>query len=667
MFFREKKSPTSKRPILQLVENQRVNDKVRQHVLVSLGTHFDLPKELRAETARVIEQKLLGQNTIWVQKECNEYAERVIKKLQTDGKWHSLRKQVSKGVEESSESTPTAEVFIDQVDHSVSRELGPLLIGCKIWNLLGFQDILSEAGLSTPQIKTAQISILNRLIIGDSEHSIPYWIKTTAVEDLIDKKAEEYSFHRFYRISDNLLKKKDLIEKKLYKNARSYFGHESSIYLYDLTNTYFEGLQSKNAKAKYNKNQKENRTDCPQIVVALILDHEGFLRKHFVFEGKLTDIKSLIKILEGLEEEFSTSILPTIIMDRGIASKENIELLKSKGLNYIIASRRDEEIKLSDEFAGSEFKVIKEEKNNRVEISIREEGEEIKLLCKSTAREKKEKAIRNKREERFEEDMKKLHRTVMEGRRINPVDVERGIGRLKERHSSVAQYYLVEFNPYQFSFHIQGNANISKRLINSLISRKSKADKYEWSHKKIETELEKLQSKYPEDYSKISIILTPPSLEWELEDDQRDKLVNTDGNYIIKTNRKDLCDEEIWKMYIMLTRVEKAFRNFKSDLGLRPNYHQLEQRVDAHVFITVLAYHLLHAIEYILTSKGCKLSWRTVKRIVSSHDYTTITLPTTSGPVIHLRKPGIPEQVHLELYEKLEVDYKKLETRKIIA
>ncbi len=131
----------------------------------------------------------MGKIPYGYKKECNEYAERVIKKLQTDGKWHSLRKQVSKGVEESSESTPTAEVFIDQVDHSVSRELGPLLIGCKIWNLLGFQDILSEAGLSTPQIKTAQISILNRLIIGDSEHSIPYWIKTTAVEDLIDKKA----------------------------------------------------------------------------------------------------------------------------------------------------------------------------------------------------------------------------------------------------------------------------------------------------------------------------------------------------------------------------------------------------------------------------------------------------------------------------------------------
>jgi len=155
--------------------------------------------------------------------------------------------------------------------------------------------------------------------------------------------------------------------------------------------------------------------------------------------------------------------------------------------------------------------------------------------------------------------MKKLHRTVMEGRRINPVDVERRIGRLKERHSGVAQYYLVEFNPYQFSFHIPGNANISKRLVNSLISRKSKADKYECSHKKIETELEKLQSKYHEDYSKISIILTPPSLEWELEDDRRDKLVNTDGNYIIKTNRKDLCDEEIWKMYIMLARSRKGF------------------------------------------------------------------------------------------------------------
>lgn len=667
MFFREKKSPTAKKPTLQLVENHRDKDKVRQRVLISLGTHFDLPKKLRSETARVVEYKLLGQTTIWCNKEINEYAERIVKKIQTDGKWYSKRDQITKGRAKDNDAFSTAEVFVDQVEHSQNRELGPLLTGCKMWDILGFNKVLKSAGFNDSQIKTAQISILNRLISGDSEHSIPSWIKTTAVEDLIDKKAEEYSFHRFYSITDRLLKKKELIETQLYDNARSYFGHDSSIFLYDLTNTYFEGLQQNNSKPKHNKNQKEKRSDCPQVVVALILDHEGFLRKHFVFDGKLTDSKSLTKIITYLEGEFSKNTLPTIIMDRGIASDDNIKLLKSKDLNYIITSRREDEIKLADKFNKTNFKTIKSDKNNQVEVSIQHEGDETKLLCKSTGRKKKEEAMRNNREKRLEKDICKLNNTIMQGRLINPEDVNRSIGRLKERHSSVCKYYHIEFKPYHFSFHIQNKSKISKRLINSLVSRKGKADKYEWSHKKIVSELEKLQKKYPEDYSMITINLSAPSLKWGLKEDIRDKLEKTDGNYIIKTNREDLKDEEIWKMYIMLTRVEKAFRNFKSDLGLRPNYHQLEQRVDAHIFVTVLAYHLLHAAEYILRSKDCSLSWRSVKRIISSHCYTTITLPTTSGAVIHLRKPGKPEVLHLDLYTKLEVDYKALETGKIIA
>ncbi|MFO8066009.1 MAG: transposase [Bacteroidales bacterium] len=667
MFFREKKSPTAKNPILQLVENQRIDDKIRQRVLISLGTHFDLPKKFRAETARVIEQRLLGQDTLWSNKQCNEYAERIIKKMQTDGKWHTKREQITKGKAKDNEAFSTAEVFVDQVEHSQSRELGPLLIGCKMWDILGFDKVLKNAGFNDPQIKTAQISILNRLISGDSEHSIPGWIKTTAVEDLIDKKAEEYSFHRFYSITDRLLKRKELIETQLYDNAKSHFGHDSSIFLYDLTNTYFEGLQQSNSKAKHNKNQKEKRSDCPQVVVALILDHEGFLRKHFVFDGKLTDGKSLTKILAYLENEFSKNALPTIIMDRGIASDDNKKLLNSKGLNYIITSRREDEIRLADGFNKANFTTVKSDKNNQVEVSIHNEGDEVKLLCKSTGRKKKEEAMRNNREKRLEEDICKLNNTIMQGRLNNPKDVNRSIGRLKERHSSVGKYYHIEFKPYHFSFHIKRKSKVSKRLLNSLVSRKDKADKYEWSHKKIERELEKLQKKYPEDYSKITINLSAPSLKWCLKEEIRDKLEKTDGNYIIKTNRKDLKNEEIWKMYMMLTRVEKAFRNFKTDLGLRPNYHQLEQRVDGHIFVTVLAYHLLHAAEYILRSKNCSLSWRSVKRIISSHCYTTITLPTTSGAVIHLRKPGKPEELHLDLYKKLEVDYKTLKTRKITA
>ena len=124
---------------------------------------------------------------------------------------------------------------------------------------------------------------------------------------------------------------------------------------------------------------------------------------------------------------------------------------------------------------------------------------------------------------------------------------------------------------------------------------------------------------------------------------------------------------EIWNLYVMLTRIENAFRDLKSYLGLRPNYHQKEQRVDSHIFISILAYHLLHSIEYTLRQKGNHSRWATIRRLVSTHNYSTIQLPTTKGTVINVRKPGIPEAVHTDVYNKLGIDYKNLPIKKNLA
>ena len=125
--------------------------------------------------------------------------------------------------------------------------------------------------------------------------------------------------------------------------------------------------------------------------------------------------------------------------------------------------------------------------------------------------------------------------------------------------------------------------------------------------------------------------------------------------------------EEIWNLYVMLTGIENAFKDLKSYLGLRPNNHQKEERVDGHIFISILAYHLLHSIEYTLRQKGIHSRWATIKRIVSTHNYSTIQLPTTQGTVINVRKAGVPEAVHIDIYEKLGVDYKNLPIRKTLA
>jgi len=625
MYFRETYSKSSQKPVLQLIQTCRTPKGPRQRVVVSLGTKIDIPKNLRPQVAQLVEDRLKGQKSLFeVDPQLMIYCDRIIKKIQTDGKWRSQRKQVKNFQEDKD----VAQVFIDQVEHSQDRILGPLLIGHHFWKRLDFPDILAGCGLNDSQIATAELSVLSRLIEQCSEHAIPAWIKTVAAEEIVIKDAESFSESRFYHISDKLLKNKDEIETGLYQRQKSLFNLEDCIFLYDLTNTYFEGMCALNPKAQFNKNQKEKRTDCRQVVVALSLDGEGFVRKHQVFEGKMSDSGSLKKILEALKDEFKGKRLPTIIFDRGVVTEENIKLIESFDLKYIVSTRSGEEKRFLTEFEQGKFKILKGEgQKNKLEILLKKEDGISYLLCKSEGRYAKESAMRNRREKKLEEELVSLKELIKTGKRKDPADVERMIGRKKEKYSQVAKYYEITFKPQYFDF-VLPEGKVSKRLVNSLHALKERVNKYKISFLKMKTQLVNLEKKYQDDFSKIQIHQTEPHLHWNQIDDLQADSCRLDGNYLIKTNRDDLADEKIWDMYMMLTRVENAFRNLKSNLGLRPIWHHKEKRTDAHIFITILAYHLLHAIEFTLQKSADYSSWPTIKRLVSSHTYSTIILPT---------------------------------------
>jgi len=666
MFFREKRLKGSKHPILQLIQNQRTPKGPRQRVVASLGTRMDIPKNLRSTVAQLVEERLRGQKCLFdADPTLSGYVDRIVKKIQTDGKWRAERKQV-RSFQEDKES---AEVFIDQVAHEQDRILGPLLIGHHFWKELQFPYLLGECGFSDSQVSSAELSVLNRLIAQDSELSIPSWIKTVAAEEIIVRNAESFTEDRFYRISDKLLKNKDEIEKGLYQREKSLFNLEDCIFLYDLTNTYFEGICALNPKAQFNSNQKENRTDCRQVVVALSLDGEGFIRKHRVFEGKMADCKSLEKILDQLRDDFKGKKMPTIIFDRGVVSEENMKLIESYHLKYIVACRSGEEKEFLSDFEGATFKSLTEEgeKKNKVEILLKREGEVSYLLCKSEGRCKKESAMRNNREKKLEGELNSLKELIKSGKRKDQVAVERMIGRKKERYSQVAKYYDISFVSQYFDFSLPQGEVFPKRLMNSLGKLKHKANSYEISYVKVRSRLKELEESYGDYFSKIKVELREPDLSWSVIDEAEREARSLDGNYLLKTNRTDLSDERIWQMYMMLTGVESAFRNLKSNLGLRPNRHHVETRADGHIFISILAYHLLHAIELTLLRKGVHSSWPTIKRVVSNHTYSTIVLPTVEGAVINVRKAGIPEGIHQEIYQKLGVKYSNLPVTKTIA
>ena len=291
----------------------------------------------------------------------------------------------------------------------------------------------------------------------------------------------------------------------------------------------------------------------------------------------------------------------------------------------------------------------------------------IWVFSRSEGRRNKEQAMRNSREKKLEKELANLQNQIQKGRENNPVKIEQRIGRIKERFGKVSQYYEINYTHREFSYTLPEDIKIPKRVSNSLAKLKEKADGNTITFPVLEKKLAVMREKYPSDFDKIKMHLIAPALSWEPIEEIREKEAGLDGNYLLKTNRTDLNASEIWKLYVTLTRIENAFRDLKLYLGLRPNPHHREDRVDGHIFISILTYHLLHSIEYTLRLQDVHSRWATIKRVVSTHDYSTVQLPTTTGPVINIRKPSMPEGIHMEIYDKLDVEYKQLPVRRNLA
>jgi transposase len=245
------------------------------------------------------------------------------------------------------------------------------------------------------------------------------------------------------------------------------------------------------------------------------LDGDGFIRRHKIFNGKMTDAKSLINILKILEKDFEDKPMPTIVFDRGVVSEDNLKLLKEyDNLKYIIMCRSNDESKFTEDFQNdNNFKILEErDKKSKVEIFAKELKDEIYLLCRSEGRKAEETAMRNKAEKKLEDELKNLLKQIQNGRENNPVNIERRIGRFKERHGKVAKYYEIEYQHREFSYIVPDDVAITKRFSNSLKKLQEKADKSKISFPALIKKLAEFEEKHPHDYLKIKIHLQEPIL-----------------------------------------------------------------------------------------------------------------------------------------------------------
>jgi transposase len=573
-----------------LVESVATPDGPRHRTICSLGALAPAPVGDWQGLARKLSAALGGQTTLVPDATVDALAQRV---RPARRRLHPVPPAGEHGVA----------IHPDQVRVEDVREAGPVYVGHQLWRALRLDPILAAAGLSARARVLTEIMVLNRLVSPASEHAMPDWIRRTALADLLGTDFTTLSDEALYRNLDRLHPQRVAIEQALAARERTLFNLDDTIYLYDLTSTYFEGQCPFNPQARRGYS-RDHRPDCKQVVIGLVLDREGFPKAHEVFDGNRQDRTTLDTMLAALEQRTGRRGGATVVIDRGMAFAENLAQIRARDHHYIVAGRpaeRHEHLEAFEDDTGWTA-VLRPpsprnpgQKKTRVVIKRAVSGGEVHILCRSDGRFEKDRAIRATHEQRFLGDLTKLQARVTRGRLRAPAKIQEALGRLKERYSRVARYYALAYDE------------------------------------------------------------AARAVSWTPQAELKTRAEQLDGTYLLRTDRQDLSDEEIWRLYMLLTRVEAAFRAMKSPLLERPIFHHLEHRVQTHIFLCVLAYHLLVAIEKRCLDRGVHTSWATLREQLATHHVVTVVLPATNGQTLRIRKSSTPEPIHHEIYRTLQI------------
>jgi transposase len=606
MFIRKiiKKEPKSGKSYsaYYLIESIRTDKGPRQKVLLYMGSEFPLEEEEHKILAQRIEEIIAGEQSLIpyskeVERLAQTYASQVVRRLS----------EVVAEPENPIPATDFVTIDANTIEKSEPRTVGAEHLMLQMANQLELPKQLRELGLSKIDISIALGSIIARAVFPDSERSTYNWLcNNSGLGELLDFDFNSSSLNKLYKISDRLLSHKNALEDHFEDIEQELHGYKSTIALYDLTNTYMEGQAKSNPKATYGTS-KEKRNDCPLVTMGLVMNEHGFLNRTSILPGNASEPKTLEKMITSLSVHQSL-LKPTIILDAGIATIDNLAWLRGKGYTYVVSARQDAP---SMDFEGELVDVG--DLNDFVKAALiksEDNSEEKWLYCESEAKAAVAAEMKQSFRKRFENDLKKLMEglTKPKGRKKFTKVVER-IGRLKEKHKRISACYEV-----------------------NVVASEDGA--------------------------------TATSVEWKVIDEKMsDKLT---GSYLLRTNLVKMGAKELWQLYNTLRGVEDAFRFMKSSLGLRPVYHQKEHRVDGHLWITVMAYHLIQNCHYQLSKQGLNYQWKTIRKIMMGRIRVTVQAKTKDDKVLYHRSTTKAEENQMAIYSALGLSSSILRSKKII-
>ena len=579
----------------RLVRSERRGARVRQRTLLNLGRHFSVPQADWPLLCTRIEQLLSSQDALLatdIGPDVEHEAQRIAAQLLARHGELQPDPQQQHGGEDG-------EREFHHVDVASLQLLRPRSVGVEhlaLWAMqqVQFIPLLAHLGLNGPQRAAAVGSVIARMAAPGSERAAYGWLcHRSALGELLQVDFQAMSMMQLYRASDALIGHQQAIEQHLFSQVSDLFGLQTTVTLYDLTNTYFEGEAADQPLAQRG-HSKEKRSDCPLLTLALVLDGSGFVRRSEVLAGNVKEQKTLAAMLKHLEVPAGA----LIVMDRGAATEKNLKWMRRKGYRYLAVSRER-----TRRFDAEQAQCLTTASEQQVQVQqeISEDGAEVRVYCYSQARQAKEQAMVQRAVTRFEEQLKQMHEGLSRPRTHKKIErIWQRIGRLVAASGGVGQHYHIE---------VDADASATNAL----------------------------------------------AIRWEQRPVAGSKLTHP-GVYCLRSNQTDWDAETLWRTYIMLTDLEAVFRSFKSELGLRPIFHHKERRSKGHLFITVLAYQLVQLIRRRLRERGEHACWGTLRSILAAQQRVTATFRCADGRTLHVRQATQAEPQQRAIYDALGVD-----------
>jgi transposase len=478
-----------------------------------------------------------------------------------------------------------AKVRLDRIRLERGRTFGDVWLGWTLWQALRLDavcaELLAKGREEVPWPMMAAVLVIARLCEPSSElHIAEDWYRRTALEDLLGLGSEQVNDDRLYRALDHLLPHKQAIEQHLVKRLGELFDLSYDLLLYDVTSTYFEGLAARNVLAQRG-HSRDHRPDCKQVCIALVVTREGMPLGYEVFPGNRVDVTTVEEVVETMEGRYGIAER-VWVMDRGMMSAENVEWLQQTGRRYLLGTARSELKRWGREIAEArDWQTVRE--GVEAKLCRGPDGVETFLLCRSADRRAKEQAMHERFAGRIEARLASLARRLERARgRLDREAIGRQIGRLLGANSRAAGRYEI-------------------RVV--------------------------------EDATRASGL----RLVWSARPEWDEWARHSEGTYILRTNVSDWTPDELWRTYVQLTEAEAAFRIHKSDLSIRPIWHQKADRVQAHILVCFLAYVLWKTLEQWQRRAGLGHSPRTILEEIGRIQSTDVVLPLADDLARELR------------------------------